>query len=35
MGGNHVEANEDRIGHSGRRNVGKDLRDPPFALLSV
>jgi hypothetical protein len=32
MGGNHVETNEDRIGYGGRRNVGKDLRDPRLSL---
>ena len=32
MAGNHVEANEDCIGHGGRRNVGMDLRDPRASL---
>ena len=25
MGGNHVELNEDRVGHAGDRNIGNDV----------
>jgi hypothetical protein len=35
MGGNDVEPTEDRIGHGGRRNVGKDLRDPRLCLVRM